>query len=117
LAGIFSLQFERTVNHDNTVSFQNLSLQIQPVRWRATLAGCTVTLHQHLDGTLSLRYGPHGVGSYNAEGLPWIGSDRPKAVEKPRRGKVTKQTFPPRLEIPPKTRDFHFPTAATAAGD
>src|SRR6202040_1950381 len=30
LAGIFSLQFERTVNHDNTVSFQNLSLQIQP---------------------------------------------------------------------------------------
>ena len=55
LAGVFSLQFERTVNRDNTVSFQNLSLQIQPVRWRATLAGCTVTLHQHLDGTLSLR--------------------------------------------------------------
>src|ERR1700691_2929972 len=117
LEGVFSLQFERTVNRDNTLSFQNLSLQIQPVRWRATLAGCTVTLHQHLDGTLSLRYGPHGVGSYNAEGLPWIGSDRQKAVEKPRRGKVTKQTFPPRLEIPPKTRDFHFPTAATAAGD
>jgi hypothetical protein len=38
LAGIFSLQFERTVNRDNTVSFQNLSLQIQPVRWRATLS-------------------------------------------------------------------------------
>src|SRR6202050_2653728 len=64
LAGIFSLQFERTVNRDNTLSFENLSLQIQPVRWRATLAGCTVTLHQHLDGTLSLRYGPHCVGSY-----------------------------------------------------
>src|SRR6202167_5450382 len=88
LAGIFSLQFERTVNRDNTLSFQNLSLQIQPVRWRATLAGCTVTLHQHLDGTLSLRYGPHCVGSYNAEGLPWIGSDRQKAVEKPRRRRV-----------------------------
>jgi hypothetical protein len=42
------------------------------------------------------------VGRYNAEGLPWIDSDRQKAVEKPRRGKVTKQTFPPRLEIPPK---------------
>ena len=35
LEGVFSLQFERTVNRDNTVSFQNLSLQIQPVRWRA----------------------------------------------------------------------------------
>jgi hypothetical protein len=35
---IFSLQFERAVNRDNTVSFQHLSLQIEPVRWRATLA-------------------------------------------------------------------------------
>src|SRR5579862_3902495 len=67
---IFSLQFERTVNRDNTVSFQNLSLQIQPVRWRATLAGCTVSVHQHLDGTLSLRYGPHCVGRYTAQGRP-----------------------------------------------
>src|SRR6266568_2950803 len=39
---IFSLQFERTVNRDNTVSFQNLSLQIEAARWRASLAGCTV---------------------------------------------------------------------------
>ena len=117
LAGIFALQFERTVNRDNTVSFQNLTLQIQPVRWRATLEGCTVVVYQHLDGTLSLRYGPHCVGRYDAEGLPWIGSDLQKAVEKPRRGKVAKPTFPPRLEIPPQTRDSHFPTAATAAGD
>jgi hypothetical protein len=36
---IFSLQFERTVNRDNTVSFQNLSLQIERVRWRASLGG------------------------------------------------------------------------------
>jgi hypothetical protein len=34
---IFFLQFERMVNRDNTVSFQNLVLQIEPVRWRATL--------------------------------------------------------------------------------
>jgi hypothetical protein len=33
----FSLQFERAVNRDNTVSFQHLRLQIEPVRWRATL--------------------------------------------------------------------------------
>src|SRR3984957_10572055 len=117
LEGIFSLHFERTVNRDNTVSFQNLSLQIQPVRWGATLEGCTVVVYQHLDGTLSLRYGPHCLGRYNAEGLPWIGSDLQKAVEKPRRGKVAKPTFPPRLEIPLKARDSHFPTAATAAGD
>jgi transposase len=44
----------RSVNRDNTVSFQNLSLQIERVRWRATLAGCQVVVHQHLDETLSL---------------------------------------------------------------
>jgi transposase len=117
LDAVFSLQFERTVSRDNTVSFQNLSLQIQPVRWRATLAGCTVTVHQHLDGTLSLRYGPHGVGRYTAAGCPWISEDRKPAVEKPRGGKVEKQTFPPHLEIPHTTRDSHFPTASTAASD
>jgi transposase len=65
---VFSLQFERAVNRDNTVSFQNLSLQIEAVRWRATLAGCQVTVHQHLDGTLSLTHGPHLLGRYTAEG-------------------------------------------------
>ena len=70
LQRIFSLQFERTVNRDNTVSLQNLSLQIEPVKWRGTLAGCTVTAHQHLDGTLSLSYGPHCLGCYDAAGTP-----------------------------------------------
>jgi hypothetical protein len=68
LQRVFSLQFERTVNRDNTVRFENLSLQIEAVKWRSTLAGCSVTAHQHLDGTLSLRYGPHCLGRYDASG-------------------------------------------------
>lgn len=70
LERIFSLQFERSVNRDNTVSFQNLSLQIERVRWRATLAGCQVVVHQHLDGTLSLTHGPHSLGRYDEQGQP-----------------------------------------------
>jgi ribosomal 30S subunit maturation factor RimM len=35
---VFSLQFERTVNRDNTVRFENLSLHIEAVKWRGTLA-------------------------------------------------------------------------------
>ena len=70
LERIFSLQFERSVNRDNTVSFQNLSLQIERVRWRATLAGCQVVVHQHLDGTLSLTHGPHCLGRYDGGGAP-----------------------------------------------
>src|ERR1700741_249735 len=70
LERIFSLQFERSVNRDNTVSFQNLSLQIERVRWRATVAGCQVVVHQHLNGTLSLTHGPHCLGRYDAGGAP-----------------------------------------------
>src|SRR5665811_48322 len=119
LERIFSLQFERTVNRDNTVSFQNLTLQIEPVRWRGTLAGCAVIARQHLDGTLSLSYGPHCLGRYDERGGSILNQKRAsgKAVEKTRAGKVQKPTFPPRLEIPQSARDSHFPTASAAAGD
>ena len=115
LERIFSLQFERTVNRDNTVSFQNLSLQIERVRWRATLAGCQVVVHQHLDATLSLTHGPHCLGRYTAQGTALATTKMPvgRAVEKSLRGKVMKPTFPRSLEIPQSTRDFHVPTAAT----
>jgi hypothetical protein len=115
---VFALQFERTVNRDNTVSFQNLSLQMERVGWRATLAGCQVMVHQHLDGTLSITHGPHRLGRYNAQGNALAQAITParRAVEKTRGGKVKKTTFPPRLEIPQTARDSHFPTAPTAAG-
>ena len=115
---IFSLQFQRGVNRDNTVTFQNLTLQIDRVSWRGTLAGCQVTVHQHLDGTLSLTHGPHRLGRYTRQGaaIPATPNPAPPAVEKTRGGKVPKPTFPPRLEIPQSARNSHFPTATTAAG-
>jgi transposase len=85
LEPVFSLQFEPTVNRDNTVSVQNLSLQIEPVRWRGTLAGCSVIAHQHLDGSFSLSYGPHCLGRYDAAGLPVQG----KASKELSRGRGT----------------------------
>ncbi len=116
LERIFSLQYERTVNRDNTVSYDTLTLQIERVRWRGTLAGCRVLVHQHADATLSITYGPHLVGRYDAHGralTPTTATER--AVEKTLRGKVETTTSPPRLEIPQKARDSHFPTAPTAA--
>jgi transposase len=119
LSLIFSLQYERTVNRDNTVNFQNLTLQIERVNRRGTLAGCTILVHQHLDRTLSITHGPHRLGHYSAQGeaIPSTQNAASRAVEKTRRGKVQNQTFPPRLEIPQRARDSHFPTASTAAGD
>ena len=115
---VFSVQSERAVNRDNTVSFQNLSLQLERVGWRATLAGCQVTVHQHLDGTLSLTHGPHCLGRFNAQGEALAQTITParRAVEKTRGGKVKNTTFPPRLEIPQSARDSHFPTAPATAG-
>jgi len=115
---IFSLQFERSVNRDNTVSFQNLVLQIEAVRWRATLAGCKVTVHQHLDQTLSMTYGPHRLGRFTAQGEA-ITETKPaarKAMEKTLRGKAQRTAFPPSFEIPQTARDSNFPTASAVAG-
>ena len=66
---IFSLQHERVVNRDNTVSLENRLLQIEKTPWRGTLAGCRVTVYEHLDDTLSIGYGPHTVGRYSSEGV------------------------------------------------
>ena len=115
---IFALQFERTVNRDNTVNVQNLGLQIEPVGWRATLAGCSVTVHQHLDGTFTITHGPQRLGHYSAEG---VSMERENfgarvVVEKTQAGKVQKPPFPPCLEIPQTARDSHFATASAAAG-
>jgi transposase len=106
LERVFSLQFERTVNRDNTVTFQNLSLQIERVSWRATLAGCNVIVHQHLDGQLSIRYGPQLLGTYSSQGEPILHPASRKAVEKT-------AAAPPWKTLPVS----HFPTAATATGD
>jgi len=115
---IFALQFEGTVNRDNTVSTQNLRLQIEPLRWRATLAGCSVNVHQHLDGTFTITHGPQRLGHYSAEG---VSLEKEKiggrgAVEKTPGGKVQKPTFPPCLEIPQTPRDSHFATASATTG-
>lgn len=104
---VFALQFERTVNRDNTVSWQNLSLQINRQSWRGTLASCNVTVHQHLDGTLSLTYGPHRLERYTAQGTPIVNAKVParKAVEKT-------AAAPPWKTL----RVSHFPTASATAG-
>ena len=112
LERVFSLQYERMVNRDNTVTLQNRVLQIERVKWRGTLAGCNVIVHQHLDGTFSISYGPHCLGRYNPQGE--LMRPATPAVEKTQEGKVPKLTFPSCLEIPLTARDSHFPTATTA---
>jgi transposase len=67
---IFSVQHERTVNQDNTISVENRVFQLEKTRWRNTLAGQTVMVHEHLDGCISIRYGPHVIAQYASDQLP-----------------------------------------------
>ncbi len=119
---IFTIQTERVVAKDNTVAIADRHWQLEKSRFRSSLAGCTVTIHQHLDETVSIRYGPHVVGRYTA-----TGETRPASVDKlpESRGKdgsvetvenhkpVSHRPHRP-LEIPQPQRDSHFPTAPAA---
>src|SRR3974390_1766265 len=51
LEWIFTIQTERVVNKDNTVAITDRLWQLEKMRFRSTLVGCTVTIHEHLDGT------------------------------------------------------------------
>jgi len=107
------------VDNDNTVAIKGRTWQIDKTRFRNTLAGSTVTIHEHLDETVSIRFGPHVVGRYRADGEK-LASERTEE----RRGKGgsmeagenQKQVYPDShtpLEISQKQRDSHFSTAPT----
>jgi hypothetical protein len=118
---IFTVQTERVVEKDNTVAIRDRWWQIDKTRFRNSLAGSTVTIHEHLDGTVSIRYGPHVVGRFSRTGDKLI-----SAPAQERRGKggsmeagenqkqVSTGSHTP-LEISPRTRDSHFSPAPTTA--
>jgi transposase len=114
---IFTVQTERIVAKDNTVAIGDQVWQIEKSRFRSTLAGCTITIHEHLDGRVSLRYGPHVVGRFDSQGRPLN-----KTTSSERRGKdggmetgenqkQVSTASHTSLEISLKTRDSHFSTA------
>ena len=115
---IFTVQTERVVDKDNTVAIGDRNWQLEKSRFRSTLAGCTVTIHEHLDATVSIRFGPHTVGRYTPQGQPLQPKSHPESRGKARpvetvenQTQVSHRSHRP-LEIS-KTRDFHFPTAPT----
>jgi transposase len=118
---IFSVQTERVVEKDNTVAIRDRSWQIDKTKFRHTLAGSTVTIHEHLDQTVSIRYGPHVVGRYSGTGEKLIRATAKKrggkdgSMEAGENQKQVSTGSPTPLEISPKARDSHFPTAPMTA--
>jgi transposase len=114
---IFSVQHERTVNNDNTVQCANRTFQLDQTRWRSTLAGQTVVIHEHLDGRMSIRYGPNLIAQYVAEELPVPAPRRRGTPRLPGAKRANKQfgrrTFSELEAPPPDLRDL-TPLARTA---
>ena len=67
---VFCIKHERTVAKDNTVTYGTCTLQIQPSQLRVSFAKCRVTVCEHLNGTLSLLFGPHCLGRFRNDGTP-----------------------------------------------
>jgi transposase len=78
---VFSVKEQRTVAPDNTIHWNNLVLQIQPSKFRCSFAKCKVTVHEHLDGTLSVVYGPHTIGRFNSNGISLTKPSKPKPIK------------------------------------
>jgi transposase len=68
LERILALQHERVVGNDNCVQFGTHRFQIPPSTCRYSFAKCPVRVYEHLDGTISIGYGPHTLGHYTAQG-------------------------------------------------
>lgn len=101
---IFSIQTERVVSKDNTVTIRDRYWQLEKTGFCRSLAGSTVTIQERLDGSVWVMWGPHVVGRFDSEGKP-----RQKDQRRGKDGSCAP------LEIPPTARDSHFPTAPAAA--
>jgi len=115
---IFTVQTERVVAKDNTVAIANRCWQLDKTRFRHTLSGSTVMIHEHLNGMVSIRFGPHVVGRFTANGQALGKTEECRgkggSVES---GENQRQVSSPShapLGISPTPRDSHFPTASTA---
>jgi transposase len=117
---IFTVQTERVVGKDNTVAIGDREWQIDKSQFRSTLAGSTVTIHEHLDETVSIRFGPHVVGRFDSKGEKLINASSEKrggkggSMEAGENQKQVSTGSHTPLKISQKQRDSHFPTAPTA---
>jgi len=60
--------FERTVNADNCVSFERMTLQIPANRYRCHYVRVKVQVHRYLDGSLVIFHGPRKLADYDSRG-------------------------------------------------
>ena len=108
-------QDERVVARDNTVSLDGLPLQIDKQRGRRTCAGLRVLVRRHLDGHLSIWWGPRCLGLYAATGRPLRKAEKPARRgyqhSGPPRERGAMRLVGPRLPAHHRSKTIRTPTA------
>jgi hypothetical protein len=93
------------VAKDNTVATADRNWQLEKSRFRHSLAGCTVTIHEHLDGLVSIRFGPHVAGRYAADGTALKASSKPGRAGRGKGGTTAAVVLPKaKAKAKPKTK-------------
>jgi len=76
---LLSIQHERIVQRDNTVSFEARTLQLPPSRERMHFVRCPVLVHELLDGMLAVSYQGRLLARFTAEGSLLVSRKRKAA--------------------------------------
>jgi len=63
-------QEDRVVDHDNTVSFERLKLQLEPSPLRRHFVRATVKVRRYADASIGVFFGPRCIGRYGPDGKP-----------------------------------------------
>lgn len=65
---ILCIQDKRVASKDNTISYENKTLQIPAQEVPCRFAKKTISVHKYSNGEISLFFGPRHLGRYDAEG-------------------------------------------------
>lgn len=68
LEDILCEHHERTVTPDNCISFNGITLQIPPDKYRCHYVRVKVNIHRYMDGSLAIFHGPRKLAHYDPNG-------------------------------------------------
>lgn len=77
---LLSIQEQRIVRNDNTITYNNVILQIPQRPERIHFVRCPVTVHEFPDGTLGISYQDKLLGQYQKDGKPLTITTKQKAA-------------------------------------
>jgi len=100
LNDVLCIEEERTVQRDNTVRYNGFILQIPQNEYRYHYVKVPVTVHEYLDHTMAMFYGPLCIGRYDQQGQIIV-NNKTKNDQSKKRSKRSTTPFPTSVGLQP----------------